>query len=152
PANITMCSGSAPPPVAPPAPGICGAANGKKFAKAGDIPSGNRCYLGDATAIAANDDSLTWSCLGTPHSEPAGHCSAAKQTDTPIVTDDPSPPGETEPPTTTCFFQVSGTLISDMSDESNWSQIGKTDKYSNLVGAGEYPKADPFARADASSF
>lgn len=152
PANITMCTGSAPPPVAPPAPGICGAAHEKKFKAIGDIPPGNRCYLGDATAIAEGEDNFTWSCLGTPHSEPADNCSATKETDTPIVTEDPRPDGETDPPTTTCFFQVAGTLISDMSDESNWAEIGKTDKYTNLVGAGEYPKADPFARADASTF
>ena len=152
PANVTICAGLAePPPVEPPTPGVCGSAHGKSFASAGDIPAGDRCYLGEATAVATVDGGYTWTCRGIPSSEPADNCSATSGPP-PIVYEEDRPDDEDRPPTEFCFFHVTGLLLSNTFLDQWYTVIGQVDQYSQLVGPGEYPQSEPFLNASQTTF
>lgn len=151
PTTITMCAGSAPPPSAPPSPGVCGAADGQSYTDISDIAAGDRCYIGTPTTITEADGKFNWSCKGIPESQPADNCTASKKDDS-LVVDPDRPPEEVTPPSEFCFFHVTGLLLSNTYLENWYTIIGQVDKYSQLVGPGEYPKAEPFARASATTF
>ena len=59
---------------------------------------------------------------------------------------------EERPPTTFCFFHVSGALIAHQFVTGWFTEIGKVDPYSNLVGPGSYDRSQPFANAHAHTF
>lgn len=65
----------------------------------------------------------------------------------------PTPEGERRAPDAQCFFFVSGLLVLDRFVRGLYSEIGKPDPYSELVGPGAYADASSvFARADKHTF
>lgn len=139
PVNAKLCE-EAPIATAPPTPGLCGAAEGKNFESASDIPAGDRCYIGTPTAITLNGSQFRWSCGGIPASQPADNCTASLYVPEP----EPEPPTG-QPPTDRCFFQVSGGFLGYSTHEGSCGNtLGVADGCSNILGAGSYPITSPW--------
>lgn len=153
PVKLTVCADADVEKVKPPVRGICGSAQGKTFDDAAAVPAGDRCYLGHATGVTDDgNNGLHWTCEGIQGGADASCSAIKKNPDDPIVTTDPPPPEQTDPPTAACFFHVSGLLFDNEFMESWYSEIGKVDMYSNLVGPGNYSQAEPFVRANTYTF
>lgn len=150
PTQITMCADSPPPANAPPTPGVCGSANEKTYLTLADLPAGGRCYLGTPGQISEDEHGYSWSCAGMPDSQPADHCTAKKEEN--LVVDPERPSEEVRPPTDACFFHVTGLLLSNSAVDSWYTEIGKVDEASQLVGPGDYTQAEPFLRASSTTF
>ncbi len=133
-----------------PTPGECGASNGTMFTVA---PKAGLCKTGTASTVAGNGP-WTWTCAGAGGGATAS-CSANYGLPLKCMyTGQSSPPEQTQCPTPTCFFNVSGGVLLNNYKYGVASAIGQPEYFSNLVGPGNYPTTNPgpFGKADQYTF
>ncbi|MAM35341.1 MAG: hypothetical protein CMH28_09730 [Micavibrio sp.] len=141
--------------------GACGPASGTNVSSA---PTGaaNLCANGTPTVVSGSGP-WTWTCRGGNNSTSADddNCSAGNvATAACIPTGQPVPPGQTQCPTSQCFFWVSSVgpharSAGEYIDRQEQTSAGP--KGSVLVGEGSYPDSyaggnGAFAQATAGTF
>ncbi len=145
--------------------GTCGSAAGKSFSSA---PSSNLCDNGTPTGVSGAGP-WTWTCTGANGGTDSGTCTANKQTEACIPQGQTASAGQTQCPTNSCFFWVSGIAPSTVDDMgSSRTRIGSTavkwvtdagPAGADIVGMGDYPdtygtdlKPGPFYHAANGTF
>lgn len=128
-----------------PVNGMCGAAAGNSYSSP---PSSNLCQSGTPTAVGGAGP-WTWVCTGANGGADSGTCTANKQTEACIPQGQTASAGQTQCPTNSCFFWVSGIAPSNVDDfGSSKTKIGSTavtwvttagPAGANIVGMGDYP-------------
>lgn len=147
-----------------PVNGTCGTADGNSYA---NPPSSNLCGNGTPTAVSGAGP-WTWTCTGSDGGTDSGTCTANKQTEACIPQGQTPAAGQTQCPTNSCFFWVSGIAPSNIDDFGQVkTKIGSTavtwmttaPAGANIVGVGEYPDTygtdlvpGPFYHAANGSF
>ena len=148
-----------------PVNGVCGSDDGKSYSSA---PSANLCASGVPTAVNGAGP-WTWTCTGSSGGTDSGTCTTNKQTEACIPQGQTPSAGQTQCPTDSCFFWVSGIAPSNVDDfGSVKTKIGSTavtwvttagQAGANIVGMGDYPDTygtalmpGPFHHAANGSF
>lgn len=163
PVSAKLCGSTPLPASQPPTPGLCGNAQGKVFANLTAAENAGLCFIGTASSVTNQNNTLRWTCAGIPSSQPSASCTASIS----IPPSANAPEGQTSPPTQSCFFLASGRVLfhdpRDTEDAegnpippdhafriitnqhptpANWD----THNDVSLLGAGEYKLASPFPK------